>query len=92
MDDVWLSSASPLDVLAVLELCAARRHLLLLSPKGREHALAWVDVHARDGSALKVQLMHVLEANRRAGTSACVVTSPIVAKKRTVTPPAARGW
>jgi len=70
LDDVWLSSTSPLHMLAVLELCDTRRHLLLLSPKGRKHALDWVDAHARDGSALKVQLMHVLEANRRAGTNA----------------------
>lgn len=70
LDDVWLSSTSPLDMLAVLELCDTRRHLLLLSPEGRKHAVHWVDVHARDGSALKVQLMHVLKANRRAGTNA----------------------
>ena len=66
--DVWSSgSTRPLDVLAVLELCDARRHVLLLSPSGRQQATQWIDEHTRDKSALKVQLLRLLEENQRAG-------------------------
>lgn len=70
-DDVWSSASTrPLDVLAVLELCNVRRHMLLLSPSGRRHATQWIDEHTRDKSALKVQLLRLLENNQRAGPSA----------------------
>lgn len=70
-DEVWTSaSVDPLEMVAVLRLCDADRHLLLLSPSGRERATQWIHGQTRDGSAMRARLLHVLEANRRRATNA----------------------
>jgi len=62
-DEVWQGAAvDPLDLVAILGLCDARRHILKLHPKGRAHATAWIEAHT--GGGLRARLLDVLRANQ----------------------------
>lgn len=64
-DDVWSSaSVDPLELVAVLRLCADR-HVLLLSPSERALAAAWIKRQTDMRGGLQARLLHVLETNRR---------------------------
>jgi macrodomain Ter protein organizer (MatP/YcbG family) len=65
-ESVWaVGVEDPLDLLALLAVCAERRHTLLLDEKRSQQVSAWMDVHLHSQGALRRRIHQILEENRR---------------------------
>lgn len=65
-ESVWaIGAVDPLDLLALLAVCAERRHTLVLDKKHDQQVEAWMNAQLQSQGALRRRVSQILEENRR---------------------------
>lgn len=68
---VWaVGAVDPLELLALLAVCAERRHTLLLDKKRSQQVEAWLEAQLHSKGPLRRRINQVLEDNRRRASNA----------------------